>query len=135
MIHLVRLGELKMTKYDKILIVTVFLISIIGIYISSLQLDSSSSKYLYIEVDGEVYKEVIFDENTEMSLEIESVYGYNNIVMESGYINMVSANCPDQICVVERRISRVGEMIICLPNRTLVEIRGVSDSDTDYISH
>lgn len=124
-----------MTKYDKILIVAVFLISLLGIYVGRNKLDSSGSKYVHIEIDGEVYKEIIFDEKTEMSLEIDSTYGYNNIVIDSGYVNMIQADCPDQICVVERKINRVGEMIICLPNRTLVEIRGVSESDTDYISH
>lgn len=125
-----------MTNYDKILIAVVAVLSLAGIYSSKNSLESSDSKYVYIEVDGEEYKEIIFDESTDISMEIDSKYGHNELVVKDGKVKMTDADCNDQICVKEKPISEVGEINVCLPNRVLVEIRSADmESEIDYISH
>ena len=47
---------------------------------------------------------------------------------------MEDADCPDQICVNHRAISRDGESIICLPNQTVVTIRGGEKPEVDEIA-
>ena len=45
---------------------------------------------------------------------------------------MTEADCPDKICVNTGKISKIGETIVCLPHRVVVEIQGeVSQSDSD----
>ena len=43
---------------------------------------------------------------------------------------MTDADCPDKICVNHATISDVGESIVCLPHRVVVEIVS-SDGETD----
>ena len=43
--------------------------------------------------------------------------GTNTVQIENGKVKMAAANCPDQICVHQKAISRNGESIICLPNK------------------
>ena len=47
---------------------------------------------------------------------------------------MEDADCPDKICVNHRSISRDGEGIICLPNQTVVTIRGGEEPEVDEIA-
>lgn len=53
--------------------------------------------------------------------------GKNVLVIESGRAYMESADCPDKVCVRTGKISKAGEQIVCLPNRTLVRIVGDGD--------
>ncbi len=48
----------------------------------------------------------------------------NHISIESGSVRMTSADCPDQICIRQGKISTEGAMITCLPNRVTVQVMG-----------
>ncbi len=68
----------------------------------------------------------------EYSLAIDGVYyvndGTNVLVIEDGKAYIREANCPGyQDCVETGKISRVGETIVCLPNKVVVEIVGEGD--------
>lgn len=125
-----------MTKYDKLLIAFVIMISLSVIFLSRSYLNSSASKKVYIEVDGNEYREILIDDNLKMDLDIKTEYGYNKVRIESGRVRVIEADCPDQIDVKQGPISQVGEIIVCLPHRLTVEIRGSSDDrEVDYISN
>lgn len=51
----------------------------------------------------------------------------NVVLVENGAISMQSANCPDQLCVKQGKITGGVYPIVCLPNRVTVKI--VSDSE------
>ena len=68
----------------------------------------------------------------EYSLEVDGVYylngGTNVLVIEDGQAYIREANCPGyQDCVETGRIRYVGEKIVCLPNKLMVEIVGEGD--------
>lgn len=46
----------------------------------------------------------------------------NTVEIKDGRVQMVDADCKNQLCVNHRAISEKGESIVCLPNRVLVEI-------------
>ncbi len=46
----------------------------------------------------------------------------NTLVIENGKAYIQDATCPDKICVKHRSVSKVGETIVCLPNRLVIEI-------------
>ncbi|WP_203623795.1 MULTISPECIES: NusG domain II-containing protein [unclassified Lacticaseibacillus] len=48
---------------------------------------------------------------------------YNDIVTTGDQIQIIDANCPDQVCVKKGRISKPGQTIVCLPHKLLVEIK------------
>ena len=54
---------------------------------------------------------------------IKSDEGENTLVVENGFAHIESASCPDKICVHHKKIQNVGETIVCLPNKVVVEIR------------
>ena len=58
---------------------------------------------------------------------------YNILVIKDGKASIKSASCPDQICVRQKSISKVGETITCLPNKTVIKIVG-DNSEVDVVS-
>ena len=68
----------------------------------------------------------------EYPLDIDGVFYINNgsnvLVIENGAAYMREANCPDKFskngCVNTGKISYVGQTIVCLPNKIIVEIVG-----------
>lgn len=58
--------------------------------------------------------------------------GYNILVIQDGRADVTEASCPDKICVDQRAVSRGGESITCLPNKTVITVIG--DSDVDVVS-
>lgn len=47
---------------------------------------------------------------------------FNLFSVADGVVRMEAADCRDQICVRHRAVSAVGESIICLPHKLVVEI-------------
>ena len=44
---------------------------------------------------------------------------------------MLEANCPDEICVHHKPISKNGETIVCLPNKVVVVIKNGIEREVD----
>ena len=56
---------------------------------------------------------------------------YNVLVISDGIADVTDAGCPDKICVMMHPIRYDGESIICLPNRTVIQIEGGEPSGVD----
>lgn len=54
--------------------------------------------------------------------------GSNILVVKSGVAYMEHADCPDKLCISQGKIKKVGESIICLPNRVVATV--IKDMDT-----
>lgn len=76
-----------------------------------------AEKYLRIKVDGEVFREVSLEEDAEIS-----IGEHNRVKIQDGQVEMIWADCPDQICATHPKISKNRESIICLPNKVILEI-------------
>jgi hypothetical protein len=48
----------------------------------------------------------------------------NTLRVEPDGVRMEWANCPDQLCVKQGKISKGGRPIVCLPNQVMVTIGG-----------
>ena len=55
-------------------------------------------------------------------IRIETELGYNIVHVEHGAISVSEANCPDQVCVHQGRITGSMVPIACLPHRLVIEI-------------
>ena len=62
------------------------------------------------------------------------INGYEYIVIENREVKMKEADCPDQICVHHRAISKNKETIVCLPNKVVIEITSSEESELDSIA-
>lgn len=73
-----------------------------------------------ITVNGE--KVSVFALNEERNETVKNENGVNTVEIKDGKVTVTDADCPDKICVNHRPISKVGETIICLPHKLVVEI-------------
>lgn len=61
--------------------------------------------------------------------------GHNTILVEPGAISIQEADCPDQICVHQGKISDGIKPIVCLPHELVIKINGKDvNDDVDILS-
>ena len=125
-----------MTKGDKILIVVVIIINVISLWLVKNVAFNHEDKYISVQVNGEEIKRITFDKNiVGKQIPIKTEYGYNLIEIGDEKVRVIEADCPDKLDVKQGYISRVGEVIVCLPNKLVIEIKGVkAETDLDGLS-
>ncbi|MBO4848014.1 MAG: NusG domain II-containing protein [Clostridia bacterium] len=88
-----------------------------------------TGEFAVVEIDGK--ETARYPLGDDMSVEIVTGDGHvNTLVIAGGRASVVSADCPDKLCVKQPAISRTGETIICLPHRLVIRIEGESGVDT-----
>ena len=101
---------------DIILIVTLVAVSLavsVGIFLSA-----GEGSVVEVYIDGELAFSVSLSDDGDHPI------GEGNVLtVADGYAYMKYADCPDGLCLSQRRISREGERIVCLPNRVVVEVK------------
>ena len=114
-----------MKKYIGVaVIVSVMLICVAWIFLQDK--GKVSGNVAEIRVNNEVVQTLDLNKNTRIT-----VKGKNNItlivVVDNGSVYAESSECPDKICVNKGRISKEYETIVCLPARTIIEIKTLSE--------
>lgn len=105
-------------KQDVILILFFLVIAAAGLI--WVNIGREGGQIVRVTVDGTVTGE--YPLNRDDTVAIEGVGGSNTLVIEGGQADMTEADCPDKVCVDHAPISDVGESIICLPHKVVVEI-------------
>lgn len=118
--------EKRSFRYDVILIAILLFISVCACLF--VFFNQKSGEAVSVEVDGAVVGVYPLSRDGEFSL----ADGSNILVIEDGRAFMKSADCPDKTCVRSRAVSKVGESIVCLPNRVSVSV--VGDGGVDIVS-
>ena len=93
-------------------------------------------KQALIKVEGELYTTHPLEMNNEQQ-EIPVLLPGNNfvyIVSEKDQIWVTDASCPDKVCINTGRINKLGQSIVCLPNKTVIYIEGTEKPDIDEIA-
>ena len=75
------------------------------------------------------------EQEVEIAFNQESQEGKNILRIRDGSADMIYADCPDQLCVNQKEIDKVGETIVCLPHKIVVEVEGDKQSDFDSIAN
>ncbi|MDO5724883.1 MAG: NusG domain II-containing protein [Tissierellia bacterium] len=117
-----------MKKGDIILIISIIAICLASIYYIKFLLPSLNNNgevYASIQIDGKEVKKLNFKDKEYIGKEIrfDSQYGYNIVLIEDKGIRTIKASCPDKTDVKMGYIDKPGEMIVCLPNRFIIEIK------------
>ena len=124
-------------KMDIVIIIILLVISFIPyIMLKSYQSGYNGDNYAVISIDGKEQKRVELTDGLDEEFMFESSYGINKVVIHDGKIGIVDANCKDEICIREGFIGKVGERIVCLPNRLVIVIVGEqkNNEEEDVIS-
>lgn len=117
--------ELRKFKFDIFLIILLIgaLVSWLVIWIVT---SSNENKKAIIEYDNEVVLELSLSENKEVRLKELSngkTLKYEMlIIVEDGTIRVEENECPNHDCIKEGKKNKVGDVIVCLPNKIVIRI-------------
>ena len=121
-------------KTDMILIASFLFCAFVLIFILFFaHLGSANGEVVVVSVDGVEYLVIDLHENEGRHFEIRSERGLNIILIENQSVRMLWADCPDELCVHQVPIGWGFQAIVCLPNRVVVELRGVGESGVDGV--
>ena len=123
-----------MTKWVIIVILTIFILSISLFFIISLNNLDQGGKYISIQIAGVEERKITFNNTSEKNeYDIKSKFGSNTIEVNKGKVRVIEASCPDKLDVKQGYIKNVGEIIVCMPNNLIIEIKSdknINDIDT-----
>lgn len=120
---------MKLTKGDKVLIIILLVFSIFFAFFTAKKSRGDGKNYISVQVNGVETKAIKFsDDIIDKTLVIETEFGKNVLKFGEDSVEIIEASCRDQICVNQGSINKVGQMIICLPNRLVVEIKAGSEN-------
>jgi hypothetical protein len=125
---------MKLKKLDYVVIIVLVLFTISS-FIGTLFVSNKkyNEKYVEIEVDGKPYKKLNL-ENRNETIKIKTDLGSNIIEIKDGKIHVEDADCPDKICIKDGYISNPGEILVCLPNKVVIQIKGTATQELDDTS-
>ena len=111
------------------IVITAAVIALSLIFIAFTKL-GSNGRIAYVYSDGELIETIDLDRVTSpYTFTVSHNGGENLIEVRHGEIGVISATCPDKICVDRGHIKDSSLPIVCLPNKLVVQIGKNSDSD------
>lgn len=117
-----------MKKADFILII--FLLSLTAYFIVTAQKKESNAVLVEVTTNN---SKVLYKLSINRTLYFKGNNASNTIEIKDGRVKVIEASCSDLICLNSKEISKVGESIICLPNRFMIKILG-DRSEIDALS-
>ncbi len=121
-----------MTTWDKVLIAMIlaafaasFLLvrAVIGV--------ADGPLVAVVKVDGVVQERLVLSK--DVNLVVTSPAGSCRLTIEDGAARIVSADCPNNLCITQGPIDRAGELIVCLPHRVVVSVEGSLTDKIDAV--
>ena len=119
-------------KKNDIILIAVILAVAAGVFLFSSMKKADGGAKAVVYVDKE--ETAVYDLSEEGTYEIKSDRGTNLLVIKDGKADVTEADCPDDLCVKQKEISKNGETIVCLPHRVVVEIESLEESELDAIT-
>ncbi|MCM8710345.1 NusG domain II-containing protein [Clostridium sp. SYSU_GA19001] len=118
-------------------IVVIIVLIVIALVFSAIPFINSyktyNAKYVEIEVDGKLYKKFLLDNNHNERINIQTDLGKNIVDISNGKVKILDADCPDKICIKDGSIDKPGQILVCLPHKVVVQIKG-QNIETDDLS-
>ena len=121
----------KKTRNDIILGLAV-IVAAAGIWLGS-ELLKEDGAFAVVTVNSVETERFPLDTDAEIRLESENG-GYNILIIKDGKADITEASCPDHVCVDQRAVSKTGEAITCLPNKTVITVEGPDEAEIDFVS-
>lgn len=106
----------KVSVYDILLIGALVVSPVLAL--SPLWLNDQNNEEVFVYQDNKLIE--------VQSLNQTRVISLTNIQVDidKGKIRVVESNCPKHICMHIGWIDRPGQTIVCVPNKTMIEVRG-----------
>lgn len=124
-----------MTKWDKILIGLIIIISLASIIGITYYKNQVEALYGIIEVNGEETKRIDLSKvNEPYEIRIKNKKEFNILKVEKNRMGFVEASCPDKDCIKIGWLEAPGETSVCLPNNVVARIEGTKGSKDEIDS-
>jgi len=108
-------------RNDIILAVIIILIAAVGLLLFVMNKEEGST--VSVKIDGTQIVSYSLSENIEIPIKTgDNDEHINILVIKDGKASISEADCPDKICVQTRAVSYVGETVVCLPHKLVIEI-------------
>ena len=92
----------------------------------------SSSQGTEVQVTSQGFQRA-FSFNEDRIVEVEGPLGITSVIIDDGEVWVSDSPCREKICIKMGKKHRVGEQVVCVPNRVIVEVKG-EYSNVDGVS-
>ena len=90
--------------------------------------NDDGNKTVVVSIDGK--KEAEYPLNKDGTYLIYGSHlGTNKLVIKDSEAYIEEASCPDKQCMKQGKISKAGEMLVCLPNRVVIKIVDANEEE------
>ena len=128
-----KIGYMKRVRNDCILILIIILLAG-GFWLIQYLNAGQKEAVLQIYQNGELIGE--YELSQPQTIPVTGIDdSYNLVLIEDGMVRVTDADCPDQLCMKQRSISRNGESIICLPHKLVLQIHAKEESTLDAVTY
>ncbi|MCD6170047.1 MAG: NusG domain II-containing protein [Candidatus Latescibacteria bacterium] len=114
-----------LTTSDKALIVALLVLSFASFWI--IPGAGKQGGAVLIEQNGKLIKMLPLDRETTVN--VEGPLGTTVVKVEKGKARIIRSPCPRKLCLRMGSISKAGEMVVCVPNKVVVRIKGKQEID------
>lgn len=115
-----RVKYIKNSKYFKPLDLIAYGLIVVLIVLTIVIAFQPKGNTVKIVHNGELLYTLPLDKNKTVDLQI------CDIVIDNGTVKVIHSDCPNKLCEKTGKISKVGQKIICLPNKLVISIEGKS---------
>jgi len=126
--HRIRFGLV--TRWDIVVLCVLGILS--GIVLFYVHPFKSKATRVWISEGGETIGYYNLNENRE--IRIKGPLGVSIVRIHDGKAEIVKAPCPNKTCMKMGPIPDRGRVMICIPNRLVVEIKDAAGGKTDAIT-
>lgn len=114
------------------LVVVIALVFLVPRWMDTSEKNHNGTKVAKITVDGKLYKTVQLTAE-EQTIDVKTDHGYNTLKIHDYGIEMIDADCPDEVCLTFGFVERNGGTIVCLPHKLIVEIEDTAAGEGDEV--
>lgn len=97
-----------------------------------IQLTNKEGASIIVTIDGKEYGTYSLEKDA--TIEIESEYGTNELVIKDHKAEVKDASCPDKLCVHQHAVDKTGQTIVCLPNKMVITVENGEENEVDIIA-
>ena len=122
----------KLTPFDVVVIICIVLLALGIILRHRIDLKWHSSEAIEAQIyhEGKIHQHIALDTDQEINL----LNGKMLIEIKGKKIRVKKSECPRQVCVNVGWIQFTGENIICVPYKTIIEIRSTGAPSVDAVA-
>ncbi len=124
------------TIWDKTIIATLLILALIIYLLFAGSVFGEQPESVAIFVDGREYASYNLTEISGIkNVEINTEFGHNIIEITSDGARVTKASCPDKTDIQSGKITKPGQMLVCVPNRVTVRILGKNRMMVDKVTY